>query len=114
MTPMSIGIIALVAIVAAFIGVALFDAFRPGPRAKKELRDSDTRDSGTRDSDTRDSDTCDHEWKTWESGACTTGYSSYGGPDPQEEWTIEVCSICGAKSFSCTGSSDCQSECDRF
>lgn len=50
MTPISIGIIALVAIVAALIGAALFDAFCPGPRAKKGPRDSDTCDSGTRDS----------------------------------------------------------------
>ena len=55
--------------------------------------------------------TCDHEWRTWERGACMTGYSSYGGPNPQEEWSVEYCPLCGAKAFRCSGSCDCRSEC---
>lgn len=54
---------------------------------------------------------CSHEWKVWESGTCMRSYSSYGGPDPQETWTVERCPLCGAQTFSCTGSCDCYAEC---
>ena len=54
---------------------------------------------------------CNHEWQSWESGTCMPSYSSTGGPDPQETWTVESCSLCGAKQFSCTGSCDCYAEC---
>ncbi len=54
---------------------------------------------------------CSHEWRRGESGTCMPSYSSYGGPDPQETWTVESCSLCGAKQFSCTGSCDCYAEC---
>ena len=92
----TIGVFALIAIVVGFIGIALFDALRPGlgtgTTSHEELRDPST---------------CDHEWATWDSGTCMTGYSSYGGPDPQEEWRIERCRLCGAEAFHCSGSCDC-------
>lgn len=97
---MTIGITVLIAVVAGFIGVSLFDAFRPDPAMKKAPR-----------GEPRDPATCDHEWRTWDSGTCMPSYSSYGGPDPQEEWTVERCSLCGAKVFYCSGSCDCHSEC---
>ena len=97
---MTIGIIALIVVVAGFIGAALFDAFRPDPSTREEPR-------GER----HDPATCDHEWKTRDSGTCLTSYSSYGGPDPQEEWSIEYCPLCGAETFCCSGSCDCYSEC---
>ena len=40
-----------------------------------------------------------------------TSYSSYGGPDSQEKWTVECCLLCGAKVFHCSGSCDCSVEC---
>lgn len=97
---MTIGIIALIAVVVGFIGVSLFDAFRPDPSTRQTPR-----------GEQRDPATCDHEWRTWDSGTCMTGYSSYGGPDPQEEWVVEYCPLCGAKVFRCTGLCDCRSEC---
>ena len=98
--PMTIAIIVLIAAIAGFVGVCLIDAFRPDPATRKAPH-----------GELRDPATCDHEWKTWNSGTCMTGYSSYGGPDPQEEWSVEYCPLCGAKAFSCSGSCDCYSEC---
>lgn len=49
---MTIGIIALIAVVVGFIGVSLFDAFRPDPSTRQTPR-----------GEQRDPATCDHEWK---------------------------------------------------
>ena len=68
---MTIGIIALIAVVVGFIGVSLFDAFRPDPSTRQTPR-----------GEQRDPATCDHEWRTWDSGTCMTGYSSSRRPRP--------------------------------
>lgn len=94
------GIIALIVAVAGFIGMSLFDVFRPGISAGL-----------TPHGELHDIASCDHKWRTWRSGMCMTSYSSYGGPDPQEEWTVECCPLCGAKVFHCSGSCDCSAEC---
>ena len=80
-------------------------------RSSIEERRNSAKDENVRTGPSRESEDCAHAWRQWDSGMCTTGYSSYGGPDPQETWTVEQCSLCGARRFSCTGSCDCLSEC---
>ena len=80
-------------------------------RSSIEERRSRKGGNGPKAASSCDSEDCAHAWRQWDSGTCTTGYSSYGGPDPQEEWVVEYCPLCGAKVFRCTGSCDCRSEC---
>ena len=94
------GIIVLIAVVAGFIGVSLFDALRSGTSAGNTPRGG-----------LHVIALCGHKWRTWRSGTCMTSYSSYGGPDSQEKWTVECCLLCGAKVFHCSGSCDCSVEC---
>lgn len=95
-------IIAIVIIIAAaaFIMVAFIDAVRTARSPKRNPHEPFL-----------DPTKCDHEWRTSDGGACITGYSSYGGPDPQETWTIMYCPHCGSQSFSCTGPCDNYTEC---
>ena len=80
-------------------------------RSSIEERHNRAKGENLRTGPSRDSEDCTHAWRQWDSGTCMTGYSSYGGPDPQETWTVERCSLCGARRFSCTGACDCRSEC---
>ena len=80
-------------------------------RSSIEERNNKWKGNGPKTESAHDSKGCDHAWRQWDSGTCATGYSSYGGPDPQETWTVEQCSLCGARRFSCTGTCDYISEC---
>ena len=75
-----------------FVAMALVDALRTLFSLKSEQGDG-----------LRDPATCDHEWRRADSGTCMPSYSSTGGPDPQETWTLERCPLCGSERFDCTG-----------
>ena len=97
---MAIVAIATIALAVAFLVAAIVDIVRTVRSAKAES-----------DKPLRDPKDCDHEWMPYDSGSCMPSYSSYGGPDPQETWTVEHCPRCGSRQFSCTGTGDCYSEC---
>ena len=84
--------IVIILISAGFIIFALFDAARTHFSSKDKIG-----------KDLCDPATCDHEWEPSESGTCMPSYSSTGGPDPQETWTVERCPHCSASYFHCTG-----------
>lgn len=98
----------LLALVVAVIAFAVWMAASSSISERRAKQKAINAASGTGLSDPA---TCDHYWEQYDSGTCTPSYSSYGGPDPQETWTVESCALCGKKSFSCTGTCDCYSEC---
>lgn len=100
----------LLALVVAIVAFAAWMAIRGSIEDRRERRGGQTRVDSQVGAFT-DSASCDHRWVEWDSGTCTPSYSSYGGPDPQETWTVEQCRYCGARQFSCTGTCDCHAEC---